>query len=96
MLKSSSKYLSRFKEIPFPSEPKQHLVRRGKVNYQQAVEYCEKQFSQGESIERLVGFLKIQGFDVISSIKILRESAKIPLADAKRIVVSNPVWEEWP
>ena len=64
------------------------------MNYQQAVEYCEKQFSQGESIERLVGFLKIQGFDVISSIKILRESAKIPLADAKRIVVSNPVWEE--
>jgi len=56
--------------------------------------HAEKLLKAGESYEVVLTFLRGQGVSKLDSIKILCDKAKLPLAEAKRLVHNSVVWKD--
>jgi ribosomal protein L7/L12 len=54
----------------------------------------EKLLKAGESYEVVLTFLRGQGVGKLDSIKVLCNTAKLPLAEAKRLVHNSVVWKD--
>lgn len=56
--------------------------------------HAEKLLKAGESYEVVLTFLRGQGISKLDSIKILCNTAKLPLAEAKRLVHNSVAWKD--
>jgi|SRR5277367_4644388 len=56
--------------------------------------HAEKLLKAGESYEVVLTFLRGQGVSKLDSIKVLCQTAKLPLAEAKRLVHNSAVWKD--
>ncbi len=63
------------------------------MEHKEAVVLCQKKVTDGETVENLVPFLKQQGFQIIPSIKVIREVLNTDLGKAKRIVAGHNAWK---
>jgi ribosomal protein L7/L12 len=55
---------------------------------------CEELLSRGQGFEAVVSLLRERGLSKVESISALASAARLPLAEAKRIVHSSPTWQD--
>jgi ribosomal protein L7/L12 len=58
------------------------------------VMHAEKLLKAGESYEVVLTFLRGQGVSKLNSVKVLCNAAKLPLAEARRLVHNSVVWKD--
>jgi ribosomal protein L7/L12 len=63
------------------------------MEFQKAVLYCSLEYKNSESFDDLILYLKSKGFDILTSIKIIREALGISLGDAKQLVAGSIAWK---